>query len=318
MMALAGLTVARVGSAYLLLWWVVGGAIGLVLFTRSGARRHWSTLALVPAGILTMQAAVLFLEFRSIGGRMPLAVPFDVVMASIVAFCTLLFCILPIATLHGEGWPRRTTAVLALSGVLLVALGALSFPYSRLRPQRLAVSHRESADSATLRITGFDFVGPRSALRGIQGMRVVANGTSRRGPYAVDAPVAGLNPVQLALISSSTESARDERTLVLLLGATDAYAQQLTVPGSRFVRWTSADIGAPLPQRPPPEAIAQFVSAPDTGWTIGLTVRGAEPVTVTSTAIRSTTTPAAAGLIARLPEWTSSYATAQTRRAHTF
>jgi hypothetical protein len=315
---LLALSFAGVGSGYLLLWWVLGGAVGLVLFTHLRERRLWSLVTLVPAGILTMQAAVLFLEFRSIGGRMPLAVPFDVVMAAIVAFCTLLFALLPIATLHGEGWPRRTALILLVAGLLFVVLGALRFPYSRLRPQRLAISHRESADSATLRVTGFDYVGPRAALRGIESARVVANGSARRGPYAVAAPTAGLAPVTLTLISESGDAARNERTLLLHLGATDAYAQQLSVPGSRFVRWTTADSALTSRGSQQADAIAQFVSAPDTGWTIGVVVRGTEPVMMTSTAIRATTTPAAAALIARLPEWTSSYATAQTRRSHTY
>ena len=314
------LTFLGVGSSYVLLWWVGPGAAGLLLYARLRRYRSLSLLMLLPATVLTMQAAVLLLEFRSIAGRMPLAVPFDVVMASIVAVLTLLLCTLPAVIRHGEVWRGWPALGLVVVGCIALAIGAMRRPYSYLRPQRLAVSHRESADSvnATVRFTGFDYVGPRAALRSFEGADVVANGTRRRGPYAVSAPPAGLAPAQLTLLSTARDSLTGERTATFRLARSDAYAYQITLPAQRFVRWVHGDaISTPVSTRQG-DAVAQFISAPDTGWVFGVVVRGPEPVTLTATAVRSVTTPATRDLIARLPDWTSAYATAQTRRTLTF
>ena len=318
-MPLVLLAFLGVGSGYLFLWWVGPAAVGLIMFAHLSARwRALSAITLVPGTMLTMQAAVLLLEFRSIGGRMPLAVPYDVVMSGIVALIAVMLFTIPIALAHTDRLPGRVGLALMTTGIVAIALGALRFPYSPLRPQRLAVSHRESADSSVLRVTGFDYVGPRAAIAAFPNARVVANGTRRRGPYTIISPRAGLAPAELTLISTSHDSTRDERTLTLHVAASDAFAHQISVPGARFVRWQSSDSlrGTVAPR--PSDAIAQLVSAPDTGWTIEVTVRGVDPVSITSTAFRAVVTPAARAMIARLPAWTSAYATAQARRTITF
>ena len=79
------LTVAGIGSAYLFGWWLLGGAAGLGLLALRGDGR-WRTAAIVgllPGALLTLQTATLLVElFVPVAGRFPLAIPFDLVLAS--------------------------------------------------------------------------------------------------------------------------------------------------------------------------------------------------------------------------------------------
>ena len=316
---LIALTFGGVGSGYLLLWWVAPAAIGLGVLALSGGHRPALAAAVgfIPGALLTMQAAVLLLEFRSIGGRMQLGVPYEVVVSAIVATVALLLLVLPITLVQDQGRPGRAALICGLAGVIALAAGIVRFPYTHLRPQRIAVAHRELPTGSQLRITGFDYPGPARAISGIGGARVDSGGSARRGPFVVDAPPVGYPAPEVSQIAAVSDSARGERTIVLRLAPTEAYLQQITLPAARFVRWSMSDTSA-LSARRTGDVTAQFISAPDSGWTVGLTVRGNEPVELRLTAIYARTTEPAAELMARLPDWTSSYATAQVRKTATF
>jgi hypothetical protein len=313
------LTFTGVGSGYLLLWWVAPAALGLAILALSGGHRPAVAAAagFLPGALFTFQAAVLLLEFRTIGGRMLLGVPYDVVMSAIVATVALLLLTLPLTLVLDGGRPGRASLVLTAVGVIALTLGMLRFPYTHFRPQRIVVTHRDLPEGSHLLVGGFDYVGPRQALSGIGGARVDEGGTARLGPYVIDAPPAGYPAPEISQLASASDSASGERTITLKLAPTEAFVQRISLPAARFVRWSISDTSH---RRAPSgnEVTAHFVSAPDTGWTVALTVRGAEPVELRLTAVYARTTEPARDLITRLPDWTSAYATAQVRKNLSF
>jgi len=314
------LTFAGVGSGYLLLWWVVPAALGLAILAMSGGHRPAiaASIGFLPGALFTMQAAVLLLEFRSIGGRMLLAVPYDVVMSAIVATVALLLLTLPLTLVQDGGRPARASLVFAIFGVVALAFGIVRFPYTHLRPQRIAIAHRELPQGSHLRVSGFDYMGPGRALAGIGRAHVAQGGTARTGPYEIEAPPVGYPAPDVTPLSSVADSARGERTITLRLAPTDAFLQQISLPAARFVRWSISDTLVRAAAIPGTEVTAHFIGAPDSGWTVGLTVRGADPVELRLTAVYFRTTEPARDLMTRLPDWTSSYATAQVRKTASF
>lgn len=312
---LLALTVAGIGSAYLLLWWVVGGAASLAVLAFTGGR-HWpvaACLGLLPGALLTLQTGFLAIElFAPIAGRFPADFPFDFVIAVIVATVVVLVGPPTTALLHRHG--RLGAASLAVGGSAVVALMVLwlSFPYSATRPQRLMVVHETFARGGRLTLTAGDMLGPRRAARfaeSIAGSPTATEGTDDEIHFA-----AGIPPVaapQLELLGEQ-RTAAGERTLVLRLRPDGAYRTVLELPPERPGRWSVAGVS------PDAETVnvsrMRFISAPDSGWIVTVTVPEARPLAIDVHAVHAVTTPAARALMERLPPWSAAYAEAVARR----
>src|SRR5687767_13461909 len=93
----AALTIIGGGSAYLLLWATLGGIAALIALTHvpPAWRLPVAAAALVPAVLLSLQAASLASEFAAIGGRMRLAIPYDAVLGAIAAVVVVVVLALP-------------------------------------------------------------------------------------------------------------------------------------------------------------------------------------------------------------------------------
>jgi hypothetical protein len=117
----------------------------------------------------------------------------------------------------------------------------------------------------------------------------------------------------LELVAERRTTRGRELELRLLQG--DAYAAAIVAPASRSAAWRVA--GDPADSAHAGARIS-FLAAPDSGWTVTLTVDGASPVTLETAAWRHRPTPAARDLMRRLPAWTDAYAESVVRERVTF
>ncbi len=312
---LLALTMAGIGSAYLLLWWVLGGAASLAVLFYSGGRQ-WllaASLGLLPASLLTLQTGYLAVElFAPIAGRFPADLPFDFVIALIVAMVVILIAPPAAALLHRNG--RLGAASLAVTGSAIVALLTLwlSFPYSENRPQRLMVMHETIGSAGRLTLTSGDMLGPRRAAtfaEAIGGGPTATEGTDKEIHFK-----AGVPPVPAARLEllSEQRTAAGERVLEMRLQTDGAYSTVMQLPAGRFGRWRVA--GLPPLSDSARVSRMRFISAPDSGWVVTLTMPEDTPLAIDLRSVHATTTPAAQALLERLPRWSTAYAEAVARR----
>ncbi len=312
---LLALTMAGIGSAYLLLWWVLGGAASLAVLAFSGGRQWLLAviLGLLPGSLLTVQTGYLAVElFAPIAGRFPSDVPFDFVIALIVAMVVVLIAPPAAALLHRNG--RLGVASLAVTGSAIVALVTLwlSFPYSANRPQRLMVVHESAGSEGRLALTSGDMLGPRRAARfaeAVGGAPTATEGTDDEIHFA-----AGVPPVpapRLELLGEQRDAAGG-RVLEMRLQAEGAYSTMMQLPAGRSGRWRVA--GLPPLANSAPLSRMRFVSAPDSGWVVTLTVPEDTPLAIDLRSVHAITTPAARALLERLPRWSTAFAEAVVSR----
>lgn len=314
--ALVVLTAGGVGSAFLFAWWSLGGALGLAIAARDPDAR-WlpaAAVGLLPGAVLTLQTATLLvLLFGPVAGRFPLVIPFDLVIAAIVATSAVTLLAAPLALLQRA---ERVGVATAAAGVAaLVALVVLwsTFPYAPDRPQRLVVRHEGSAAGATLRVQTLDWPGPARA--------VAAAGAWPEGPARIEAaaavypapPLADAPPAVELLAQRPVPGGR-ELELRVLPGA-DAHAATLRAPDGRRVQWR---VQGDPDGRPHAGQRLALVAAPDGGWVVTLAVDDAAPLSLEATAVRRGPSPAAAELLRRLPAWSAPYAESMARTTVTF
>ncbi len=309
---LVAFTVAGIGSGYLFAWWVACGALGLLLFARGG--RRWLLAGavgnLLPA-LLTAQTATLMVAlFVPVAGRFPLAIPFDLVIAAIVAVAAVVLALGPLSLLLRAGRVGVAAALLALAGVAGLVTLALSDPYAPGRPQRLAIAHESDGDEASLTVRGADWVGPRRAVAAVR--------TWPRGPASFDgdvarfpAPPLGRPAPQVELVAERAVPGGRELELRVLPG--DAY--RVTLRAGRPVRWRVAGDPAGAWHE---GTRAAFVAVPDGGWTVTVRVPDVERLGIEASARRHGTTEAAADLARRLPAWATAATESVARTQLTF
>ncbi|HEU4629479.1 MAG TPA: M28 family metallopeptidase [Gemmatimonadaceae bacterium] len=302
-------TAAGVGSSFLLAWWVLGGAFGLTLATGPGRGRRvlGALIGIVPGALLTLQTAVLLVAlFVPVAGRFPTQIPFDLVLAAIVAVSTVVLLTAPVTTLQrGERLGLPTLAALGVSIVGLATIW-LAFPYTPTRPQRLVVVHDGGAGTSQLVVDALDFVGP---ARAIAAAGLTDDAARSDGAFVYPAPPPPAPPPRITLLGER-RLAGGGREVDVRLELAGAYAARLTLPVGRAARWRIEGIAA---DSAPASRRASFVAAPDGGWQITISLPDAAPVVLEATAYRRGPSPAAAALLQRLPRWTAPYALVVTR-----
>ena len=151
-------TLARVGSTYLALAWLLPGSVGL-LFAMRWPRRLglavWGSS--LPGLVLTLSATrVVLALFVPVSGRLALPVPFDLVLAALVAVPVLLLGANALVA-----WVRVDALgriALGLTGALGVGMAGLAFafPYTPARPKRLWVVQQCEDKGCAVWMTGLD------------------------------------------------------------------------------------------------------------------------------------------------------------------
>ena len=303
---LLALTHAGLGSAYLLLWWVVPGALGLGVLAATRGER-WTAAAvagLLPGALLTLQFTELLLAlFLPIAGRLLLSVPFDLVIAGLVGAAAALILTLPLALVHRGGRPGAAALVVGGIGLAALALTTVTFPFTPARPQRIAIVHEELGHTPRMVIESGDFLGPRTALARLP---VVLPLAGRRNAVEIPAGPTG-NPPPVLLLESATSEAPRGRTVKLRLPPTDAYMHVLRIPVTSLAAWS---VGEPihLPRAGGRYATLRLISAPDTGWLVTLRLSDDAPVPLAVAAVRTAVSEDAGKVLRLLPAWTTAHA----------
>ena len=308
---LLALSLAGVGSAYVLSWWGVAGAAGLLLLslTRGRAVLPAAALGFLPPLVVTLQTVESMLAlFVPIAGRFPTPFPFDLVVALLVALGVTLAASLPLAFAHRGGRLGAAAAVALVVGLGALLVTAATFPYTAARPQRIALVHEaDRPDTGYLRVVGAEYVRPARAAAAIPGVRELPARGDLRGGLGREVGGTGFPPPKVELLG--TRAAGDDREVTLRLRADGAYGMRLRVPAERLAGWSLTSALGPVPPDAPYRE-ARFVSAPDTGWRVVLRLRGTEPVRVRLGATRAAVTPAARAAMRLLPAWATPYAVA--------
>lgn len=292
------LMIVGAGSAYLLLWATFGGSVALLALTRSrtAARIPFAAAALLPAVILALQAASLTSEFGAIGGRMRLPVPYDAVLGAIAALVVVVVLTLPFGLMAGAGGRGRAALVSLAVGIAALAWTAASFPYTRDRPQRLVLVHADTV----LTLQGSDFPGARFTWD-----RIATGDERQLAPDSIPAAMApGAAPRTEIRPLRDSGGTRDVELRVFPDGAA---AVSVLLPEGGVAGWPYGE-----PPSGSGRAVIRIVAPPDTGWVVPLRL-GRDTVTATVVTSRPSTSPAAARLRARLPEWTDVYTIIQRR-----
>ncbi|KFA88629.1 M28 family peptidase [Archangium violaceum] len=297
---LALATVFGVGSGYLALWAVAWGAAALLLGTwLPRYRSAIQAIAFAPPALLLAEAASDVLRvFIPVAGRIPLAIPFDPILAALVA--------LPFATGAMLGLSLAPAAPSWRAGLLCLATGAVllvpmaRFPYTREHPKRITVEYLEAeGQQPELLIRSRDSVPPPEslgpAMEGVPGVRLEREGRLLRARLATPAlpmPAVEVTPSGVA---------GPERTVSLRVGPGDYTLLDLKVPRGALAGWS---LDAPLPQAPGGDSTwIRVVNPPRDGWSIQLQLHGETPVPA-ELVVRYADLPShVAGVSAALPDW---------------
>lgn len=312
LLLLASLSIVRLGSAYIALWWVVGLAASLAAAALTRGRRWsaWLLLGVLPAAMLTMQILILLaMLFVPVFGRLPLGVAPDLVLAVIVALPATALALALLPGAHRAGRLGRATLGASAAAIVLLSVSLLQQRYTERRPQRLEIVHTESDSSSELHVYGMDYSTPRLALAGEPAMRPVPGQRGRPLEFAEPEGPTGFPAPRLELLEEHADSAGGDRTLTFRARASGASRFRILAPFDRIAGWS---IPAALPSRAREGGRLRldFVAPPDTGVRFSLRVRGDAELAIHIDAIRFATTPAAAALLRRLPSWTDAYAMA--------
>ncbi|MDQ6886032.1 MAG: M28 family metallopeptidase [Gemmatimonadota bacterium] len=311
MLVLLLLTLSGVGSAYLALWWVAGGAIALLAhaLARQGRMRVAALVALLPAVVLTTQVGVLLLRLAvPLMGRLPLPIAPDVPIAILVSlFAWMLGQPVACGALR-TGRQLRAAGVALTVGVIALAVTISQHPYTLTRPQRLVVRQEESEAFGSLPsrrrivIASGDFNAPGRGTIAVVGATRSERGMPR-GPLVIDAPPIDFPPPTLEVVASHQDAGGGTRFLELRARAPGSVRATLAWVDDRVVGW-SLPLALPRAMGPGGERRLSYVAPPDSGWHITLEVRGAHPLALELGAIRDATTPALRNVLRNLPSWT--------------
>ena len=312
LLVLAGLSVVRLGSAYIALWWVVGLAATLAAAALARGRRWWLwfLLGTLPAGMLTIQLLILLsMLFVPVFGRLPLAVAPDPVLAAIVAVPATAIALALAAGAHRAGRLGRASLGAAAAALALLGVSLLQQRYTDHRPQRLAIVHVEGDSTSALHIYGMDYSTPRLALARDSAVHPIADRDDRQLHFVEAAGPTGFPAPRLELLEEHSDSAGGTRTLTFRALPDGAFRLRILTPHDRIVGWS---LPVKLPSWPSDGGYLQldYVAPPDTGVRFSLRVRGEKHIFVRTAATRFVTTPAAAALMRSLPGWTDAYSLA--------
>jgi hypothetical protein len=291
------------GAAYLPLWWLVTGALGLAVATLV-PRYTWAgwLIAFVPGALLTARLGFMFLVvFIPLAGRMGAAVPMDLVIALLVAVPVTGCALVGVPRALEAGAPGRVGA--GLGGVAVLALGAMALvpPFSAERPQRLRVEQQDEAGRSTLVFRGGGGPDIHRALQDLPGAR-----SAEAGQWKLDlgeVPPAGQD-AEIDVQAPAADSG--SRKIKLRLHAQGAQELKLKIPRESLVEWSLG----PLPKLLADETFyrAAHVEPPAEGWEVTLTLRGDKPVPVEFSQVLEDPSAEAKAVLERLPDWVTWHA----------
>jgi hypothetical protein len=166
-------------SGYLPLAWTVGLALGLLALRRwPRARVGLSIAACVPGALLLAQFAPVLRTMCAEMAFLPLPIPADPVLATLVGVMTCATGALFALGAHSIGGASRAALALALVALVGVAITAVKPPFTVERPRRVFVVHGESDGRSGVLLRGLDALPLEPALGGLPEARPIRPGWS--------------------------------------------------------------------------------------------------------------------------------------------
>ncbi|WP_194863036.1 M28 family metallopeptidase [Myxococcus sp. AB036A] len=308
-LTLGALQLLGLGTAYLALWWTLGGALGLIAATflaSPRARMMALYVGWVPGLLLTVQMGRSLLElFVPVAGHLRLGVPLDPLVALLAALPVALATVLGLAPVQEQSRFGPSTTAFATVSVAFLAALLLRFPYTPERPKRLWLEHRLQEGRSEVHYSSWDFPDPRAALSGQPGpLQAAARMPGFRGGYTAPVPPADLPAPQVEVLESQDDGTTALRTVRLRLQLGAAYLGRVRIPRAALAGWS---LPAPLPPLAPEDSVYVLdVLAPPGGhYEVSLHLRGQEEVPVDVQAFFAEWTPPLEEARSRLPAWTT-------------
>ncbi|MBN1204938.1 MAG: M28 family peptidase [Myxococcaceae bacterium] len=286
--------------AYLASWWLLPGALGLAaasLWPRWRAVLAWA--AFVPGALITVQSGVLLLElFIPVAGRSGPDIPFDPVIALLVALIVTTAAVTGLPALQPMRWMGR--AALVLLGVGGVATGALalSAPYTPERPKRVLLTHADEEGQSQLRVEGEDFLDLEGLLPSLSAQ--TEHGSAQE--HWLPEQASGRLEATLEVIPGGT-APDGTRAVTLRWRGEPGERLTLYVPRRALAGWS---LMPDLPRLPEDDRsyVIHAMMMPETSWEVTLRLRGAEPVKVQVRELdEGALTPPLEAARAALPPW---------------
>ena len=298
--ALFGIVMVAVGAgaAYLPLWWLATGSVGLIVATLA-PRYTWAgwLIAFVPGAlIMTRLGTMLLVVFVPLAGRMAAAIPMDLVIAVLAAVPVTGCALVGVPRALEAGAPGRVGAGIGCVAMLAVGAMALASPFTAERPQRLRVEQRDEAGRSTLVFRGGGGPEISEALKALPGTR-----SAEGGQWRLDLGEAPAVAQDAEITVQDQPSSAGLRKIQVRLHAQGAQELKLKIPRESLVEWSLG----PLPQLRADEAFyrASHVEPPAEGWEVTLTLRGDKPVPVEFSQVLEAPSAEAKAALERLPDW---------------
>ncbi len=297
-------TAAGVGSTYLAGWWLAAACLtALAAAFLPRLTSAVAFLSLLPPLALTVEIGRNFLDaFLPISGRMPSAIPFDPMLATLAAFPVIAAA--PQAAVWLQGVRGRMAVAFGATGFAAMALtiSLFQFPYSETRPQRVEVRHAIEGDTAAIEFEPGDLPGMRAPHRdlfgGLRARRL------SRSTFALAAPPREI-PVE---IRTAVVDEGATKKLLVDIGAGPWHEALLDLPRERVQGWTVWTENGSFDGKEPR---IRLVNLP---CTISVTLRSAAPATADLEIVSAAPTPELADVIRAMPEWTAPDGTVVLRR----
>lgn len=304
-------TMAGTGMGYVPLYWVAGGAAGLLLAT-TWPRARWAgmLLALVPGTIVTLEVATLIVaNIVPMAGMTPPQAPTDLVIAVLVGVSAGLILVVGATLQYREGGLGKAARLCAVLGLVGLVSSALTPPYSASRPKRLTAAHTADGKHSTLLLAAAGPDGMRPLLPFLPGASAAPASWSSLNllapPYTHQLPAASpaLPAPRAEVTASAYDSATDSRRLTLHASG-GAPKMKLAIPAPALLALSVGEkqlVSQPVNGR----YLVFLEGVPSTGLDVELTLRGSQPVEIELQTIASEPASSAEvrALEKRLPDW---------------
>ncbi|WP_158501535.1 M28 family metallopeptidase [Vitiosangium sp. GDMCC 1.1324] len=308
-LTLGAMQLLGLGTAYLPLWWTVGGALGLIAASASASPR--ARLAALYGGwlpglVLTVQLGRSLLElFIPVAGHLRLGVPLEPLVALLVALPVASASVLGLAPQQESARFGPSIAAFATVGVAFLVALILHFPYTPERPKRLWLEHRQQEGQSKLLFSSWDFPDPLAALSGQpEQLHATARMPGFRGGYEAPTPPAALPAPRLEVLESHYDETTALRTVRLRLESGKAYLVRLRIPKTTLAGWS---LPAPLPPLDPDDTdyVLDVLPSSEGSRELTLLLKEREEVPVDVQAFFAEWPPPLEEARSRLPAWTT-------------
>ncbi|MDY7232949.1 M28 family metallopeptidase [Hyalangium rubrum] len=286
--------------AYLACWWLLPGALGLAAacqWPRWRAVLAW--VAFLPGALLTAQSGLLLLElFIPVAGRSGPVIPFDPVIALLIAFIVISAALTGLPALLPQRRLGRAALALSLVAVLAAGVLALRSPYTPERPKRVTLTHADEEGQSRLWVDGADFLELEGLLPGLSTSS--RHGTAQQ--HRISEKPTGRQAPSLEVIPAG-EGPEGTRRVTLRWHGESGERLSLFIPRKALAGWS---LTPPLPTLPEDERTYTIhaLMKPDVSWEVTLLLRGAAPVKVQVRELaEGERTPALESARAALPSW---------------